>query len=216
MKTRQILSIFAILILALSQSSCDLLRSDEGFSRDITKLVPETTLNNMISMGMPVYDGKRPPDLEGTFYVSPFVLVSSNRPGDYPGREFADYKFTLYDQNNSKLEIVLDFFNGPETGAGLGSYISGSGNNFSVFAKVESYHSDGSRADVVHVLSGTLVDDGIANFYFSNFMLNNYGNPSGYWMDEGQGRVIYDSDGSSFRISSPMKTDQTIPGCAAK
>jgi hypothetical protein len=85
--------------------------------------------------------------------------------------------------------------NGPESGTGLGGFISGDGNSFSVFVKVHAFSSN-YPADVIHVLSGKISNGGISNLYFANFMLNNFGNTT-YWMGNGKGRVLYDSDNFS-------------------
>ena len=53
---------------------------------------------------------------------------------------------------------------------------------------------------MLHVISGTLASDGIKKLYFANFMLDNNGNPNGYWIQDGEGRVIIDSDAFSEEV----------------
>ncbi len=52
-------------------------------------------------------------------------------------------------------------------------------------------------AKLLQIISGTLTSEGIKDFYFLNYMIDNYGNEGGYWIENGEGRVIYDSDGIS-------------------
>ena len=166
-------------------------------SKEIKNIVPDSTLTKITDLGMPVNKGKKPTNLESIYKVYPLTLKASNIPNDYStGYVFADYKFRLYDQDNENLTIKLDYVSGSETGTGLGGFISGDGNDFSVFVNVHSV-SQGQQADVLHIISGTITEDGIKDFYFSNFMLNDYGDPSDVWMENEQGRVFYDSDGIS-------------------
>jgi hypothetical protein len=169
----------------------------DGLSQDIHNIVPDSILTKMKALGLPINEGTTPPNIEKIYLASPFVLKATNRPSDFViGYQFSDYKVQFYQQNNSKLSILLDYINGPESGTGLGGFVSGANNKFSVFAKL-SATSNGDKADLIQVISGTIVSGAIKDLYFANFMLNNYGNPHGYWIGQGQGRVIYDSDGNS-------------------
>ena len=154
--------------------------------------------------------GFNPPDFENIFFASPFALVNSNISYDYVGKTFSDYSVQFYDQDNENLTVKVSYVNGPEEGNGLGAFISGSGNKFSVFVQVNSTYN-GTNAVMLHIISGTLTSTGIQNLYFANFMLNNYGNPYGYWIEEGEGRVIKDTDGMSPIISS-LKSAKNIEG----
>ena len=177
-----------------------------GLTQDINTLVPQTTIDEMTTLGMPINSGNTPPTLgsgsTGIIYkASPFVLKSSNRTGDSPGNLYGDYYVKFYNQDNTKLALTLDYSNAGETGTGLGSFIVGTGNKFTVFAKVNST-SKGYSAVLVHVISGTLTTTGIQDLYFANFMVDNNGNLGGVWINNGEGRVLYDSDGNSPIVSS--------------
>lgn len=187
-----------------------------GLSQDIQNMIPDTILKIVTDLGMPINKGKNPPTLEGTYLASPFVLKSSNRPGDVAGRTFSDYEVKFYNQDEIDLSLTVDYINGPEQGSGLGSFVSGSGNKFSVFAQVNSTLS-GHPAKIVHIISGTLTSTGISNFYFTNVMIDNYGNPGGIWMEIGQCRIIYDTDGNSPKISSPKSgfSEASVSGSGA-
>lgn len=166
-------------------------------SKEIQNIVPDETLNVITSLGMPINKGTKPTNLENYYKVSPLTLKATNIPSDFAiGYVFSDYKFRLYDQDNSSLSIKFDYVAGSETGTGLGGFISGSGSDFSVFVKVHTIRS-GSTAEVLHIISGTITAEGIKDFYFSNFMLEDYGDPQNFFIEKEQGRVFYDSDGVS-------------------
>ncbi len=184
---------------------------DNGLTPDINQLVPEAILNEMKDLGMPINTGDNPPSIENIYHVAPFILKSSNRESDSPGSQFADLKVQYSEQNNDNLTVTVDYVNGPEEGSGLGGFIVGDNNQFTVFAEITAT-SYGETAMMVFVMSATLGEDGLDDFYFANFMVDNNDNPSGYWIENGEGRVIYDSDGFSEIVSSLNKKKQMTNG----
>lgn len=180
-----------------------------GLSKDIQNLVPDSIMTIITDLGMPINKGNNPPDLTGTYLASPFVLKSSNRSGDVAGKTFSDYEVKFYNQDDTELTLTVDYVNGPEQGSGLGSYLAGSGKKFSVFAELNSTYQ-GHPAKIVHIISGTITTTGISNLYFANVMIDNFGNPGGIWIEIGECRIIYDSDGNSPKITMP-KSGLVIP-----
>jgi hypothetical protein len=87
------------------------------------------------------------------------------------------------------------------TGTGKGAFISGSGNNFSVFMQV-TYTASGQSADMVEIFSGTMTSTGIKDLYDGLFMVDDHGDPGNLWIANGQGRIFYDSDGMSPFIAN--------------
>ena len=170
-----------------------------GFTEEINEFLPDSIINEMENLGMELNTGGNPPNVENIYEVSPFILDSSNIASDYSGMSFADLRFKLYEQDNEELTIKLDYVNGPEEGTGLGSFIVGDNNQFTLVSEVTTVaYSD--TAIVAMVFSGKMADGGIENFYYANFMIENNG--SSYFIENGQGRVIYDSDGFSEEVSS--------------
>ena len=177
-----------------------------GLSVDINNLVPQSILNEMQNLGMPVYSGYSPPTINGIYNVSPLVLYSSNIINDNsPGYQFTDLHVQFYNQDNSKLTINADYIEGDEVGTGLGSFIAGCGNNFTVFVRDNSIYQ-GYPAVTVDVYSGTIGPNGISNLYYSVFMVENYGMDS-IFISNGSGRVTYDQDGFS-EIITTLKTQK--------
>ncbi|MDX2245755.1 MAG: hypothetical protein SF052_03200 [Bacteroidia bacterium] len=186
---------------------------ENGLTKEITDLVPQYILDEMKELGMPINGGANPPIIEETYFATPFILKSSNRPGDTPGFQFLDYKVIFSSQNNDDLTIMVDYESGPESGSGIGSFIVGEGCEFSVFVEINSVYSGGTTAKFIHVISGSLVNKGIENLYLANFMINNNGNPQGVWIENGEGRVIYDQDGFSEKLGGESKWYTKLPDC---
>ena len=194
--------ISAVAFMLLFTSCEELFKKDSTneLSTEIKNIVPDATLKIITDLGMPINKGSSPTNLVNYFKVTPFVLKASNRSSDNIGSTYSDYVFYLHDQDNAKLSIKLDYKNGPESGTGLGGFISGNGNDFSVFIKVRSTNSSGTYADLIHIISGTMTSTGIKNLYFANFMLDNFGNSG--WIANEEGRIFWDSDGTSPIVTS--------------
>jgi hypothetical protein len=197
-------------LFVLGISSCGKDEEPTELSKDIQNIVPDSTLQNIVDMGMVINKGVDPPDIANEYLASPYELKATTVSNDWSiGTIFADYYFRLYDQDNDKLTIKLDYYNGGENGTGLGGFISGSGNKFSIFVVVNSEYN-GYEAKLIHIISGKITDDGIEDFYFTNYMLDNYGNLGEVWIENGEGRVFVDSDGLSpiteYEFKSTGKT----------
>jgi hypothetical protein len=205
-------------VLTLGLTSCK--KEDDELSKDIQNFVSDDVLEQIVDMGMVINKGIDPPDMEGEYLASPYELVGTTVADDYSlGTIFADYYFRLYDQDNADLTIKLDYYNGGEEGSGLGGFIAGNGKKFSVFIEVESEYS-GYEATLLHVISGTMGDDGIEDFYFTNYMLDNNDNEGGVWIENDEGRVLIDSDGDSpvteYDFKSTKSTVKSVISGASK
>ncbi|MEI7830682.1 MAG: fibronectin type III domain-containing protein [Prolixibacteraceae bacterium] len=174
-------------------------------SQDIKNIVPDNILAIISNLGMPMYTGKTPPAIENFYKLSPNALFNSNIPNDYAkGTTFYPVNFHFYNQNNTLLTIKLDYVEiGTNGGSGSGkeAFLSGSGNNFSAFMKV-NYTQSGQTCDEIQIYSGTITSTGIKDLYYALFMVDDHGDPGNLWISNGQGRVFYDSDGLGSIIQS--------------
>lgn len=193
--------VFTMIVACEEENEAIIIKVDEnGLSREINDLVPQSILDEMEKLGMPINRGANPPIVKGTFFASPYILLKSNRPGDVLGSQFADYTVSFSSQDNEALTVVVDYENGPESGNGLGSFIVGQGRRFSVFVEINAVHSGGTTAKTVQVVSGYLVNEAIEDLYLAAFMIDDNGDPQNIWIENGEGRVLYDSDGFSERL----------------
>ncbi len=172
---------------------------DNGLTREINEMVPDSILEAIDTLGMPIYRGGNPPSVEGSYLCTPFKLINSNRSGDYIGQIYADYYVKLYDQNNKDLTISMDYENGPEQGTGIGGFIVGDNGNFSVFSRL-TVVVYGDTAYILNLISGTLHNDGIKDFHLALVMLDNQGNPNGYYINNGDARIFKDDDNMADEI----------------
>jgi hypothetical protein len=174
----------------------------EGLSEDIQNIIPDDLIKTVKDLGMKIYEGNTPPSVNGTFLATPLVLKKSNIADDEIGEEYDDLIFTLKNYNSEAKTISLEADWGGEISNSVRSFISGTGNNFSVFVEVTV--TDGSAAcKSVDIYSGTLTSTGIKNFYYSFIITEDYGDPYDEWAEIGEARVFYDKDGSTPKTGTP-------------
>jgi hypothetical protein len=191
-----------ITLFALAFVSCeDEKTPDDGLSQDINDLISDENLAILEELGMPINKGTQPPALSKIYLLSPDILLNSNRDGDVISTTYADFKVKFYDQSSNKLDIKIDFKNGSSTGTGLGSFVAGSGDKFTVFSEITSTNGSYS-AKLAYVFSGTIVAGGLEDFHVSLIMLDDYGDPGGIYIEVGDARVFHDSDGFSGEIGA--------------
>ena len=171
--------------------------NDDDLTEDVHNIIPDDILEKFKELGITINGGNNPPNIEGTYFISPYILVKSNfADGFDPGYRFADMLMTFSKQDNAKLTVVCDYINGPGTGNGLGSFITGNGNKFSVYTEISGTLS-GYTFKSVEIYSGEITPSGIKGFYDAFIVTKEA--PS--TIKRGQGRLIYDSDGFSERIT---------------
>jgi hypothetical protein len=206
--------IFTITIaLGLITSGCkkdetnDLIEAN-GLSRDINDFISEDIFDILDSLGMPINTGGNPANIEGTYLISPMVLIESNRTFDDIGKTYADKTFTFFDQNNDNLTLTTALTQGGGVGEGLGSFIVGNGNNFSVFVRIKKLNQEHNDSTLTtQIFSGTITSDGITDLYNALVMLDDYGDPNDRYIAIGDARVFYDEDGFSERIEEEKSID---------
>ena len=189
-------------------------------TKRINRVIPEDILDQMDDY-IPIHDGVNPPNIEGQYLVSPMVLVHSTH-GYEPGDLFADTYVQFYNQDmkNNTLdyqdEEVSYSYN-----IGKGAFISGEGNDFSVFFNTtgtsyhEKYNVDFKMALVI---SGTKSSNGIKDLTYAFVMVDKSDDSEGYTVPIGTFRVFKDQDGLSVPTnhfkspsSAPMKRSSYNP-----
>lgn len=164
--------------------------------------IPDEILEAIEENGQVIYEGFDPPALEGKYLLSPSILQHSNFDDLYvPGHQFFDVIVEFREFNPNDLTIKVSISDGGTiTGEGFGSFVSGDGDNFTVYVKLDLEDSFGHKLLQADVYSGTLEPDGIRNFQRSLFMIDDFGDPSEMYIENGHGRLFEDGDGFSEEI----------------
>lgn len=163
----------------------------------IEKVVPNEYRKQMEKY-MTIYDGVNPPNVEGTFVMSKCVLVYTSEGSWDPGHEFVDTYMMFSNQNSKNNTIDYKEKSGVQTATGNGAYISGNGNNFTIYFNTNGKYN-GKYNDInfktALVISGTKTSKGISNAYYAFVMTEKSNDSNNEMMDEGDFRVIKDNDG---------------------
>lgn len=150
---------------------------------------------------IPIYNGVNPPNIEGTYYIDPFVTVYCEDQGNggfNPGDLMYSHTITFSNQNTKKN--TLDYYGISDSGGweeGDGAFISGSGNNFTAFFNTIG-ETEGIYTKEALVISGTKTSSGIKNLHYAFVMVEKGYDPEPTLMSEGVFRVFKDEDGMSY------------------
>ena len=185
-----------------SKATCVITIPPDGLTDDIRNLIPNEYINTLKSLGLVIHGGNNPPNIEGTYHVSPMYLVKTNSFGGIIA-ESDNMIITFFDQNGLNVKIDYDMWtaNGDMGASGLGSFIVGEGNRFTVFA--EAVRRELSyTAITVEAFSGEITAEGIKNYQWAVIMVDDNGDPTGNWIENGIGYVKRDGsvDGLAERL----------------
>lgn len=206
--------VLALLVCLLTFTACPL--DDDEKDKDngggsgtvdprLGQVIPDEYRNQMARY-IPIYDGVNPPSVEGVYVSSPEVLVYDTGSGTTEaGHVYGDYYFKFTNQNGTKNTLDYSYYGagGRDTGTGRGAYISGEGNNFTIFSAQEGV-SDGIRYKVVKVISATVTSGALKNFYEAFLMKEKSGDPKNTLMPVGAFRVTKDGDGLAETATWPV------------
>lgn len=175
---------------------------EELLTQRIEDIVPPRFLDSLKKLGLEVYTGINPPNVEGTYFVSPHVLDTSSVETDVIGRLFLDAKLELSEQNRDDFSIkfISEHILG-NADTSIATAISGSDNAFTVYGKVKATIHSYSAVFAI-ILSAVKEGGDLKELRVGLVNIDNSQGGDGVFIDEGEGRINYDSDGISEKISS--------------
>ena len=179
-------------------------KSDDGqrevdFLQERRDIIPDRLLEEMKNKGMQINEGDNPPDIQGIFQTSKFVLIYTNMRADTLGKKYDAYRYKFYEQNGVKLKADRADKDNPEdtNAAGKGAIISGSGNKFTLFLKIEGVTLKVPNKEA-HIVSGEITPEGIKNLQMG-FCMVEKNDPKGKLVPEGGIRVFNTESGLAVR-----------------
>ena len=144
-----------------------------------------------------IYDGVNPPNVEGEYVIKPCELSYDSGFNIEPGYVFADCFIKFYNQDSHKNTIDYQEKQSSSETVGEGAFISGEGNNFSIFFNTKgiSYFDDYNvYTKEALVISGTKTADGIKNLEYAFIMVDKSDDSQSFIMPVGDFRAIKDGD----------------------
>ena len=173
----------------------------DGLTEDVHNIIPDDVLEKLNELGIEINGGNNPPNIEGTYFISPLVITKTNFGENLNAQGRMNMNLSFSKQNSTDLTVVVDYTKNyldqgvSLSGTGLGSFITGEGNKFSVFYEADGT-SRGGYYKTVEVISGEISETGIRNWQRAYIMV--VANSS--TIAEGNGRLNEDSDGFSERL----------------
>jgi len=204
-KQLSILSAIVICCTLLFSASCK--KNDDNkttspstsndFSPEIKAIISQTYIDSLRNKGMKIYDGNTPPNVEGIYLVSPYILLAAYGPEDgwQPGYVINDYKYRFYDQVKNELKIdYKQQGQSTDTGAGLGCFIAGKNNTFSIFCQLKGAEGSVSYTHVA-IISGEMTATGIKNFQYGFILTEKQNDDENFVLiPVGKSRIWQDDD----------------------
>jgi hypothetical protein len=181
--------------------------------------ISNAQLRTLDDLGLPVNEGKTPPDIEGTYLCDSLELYGTNIADDFPlGTGFANMVITFYNQGYDG-SVLVSYTQGSESGSGLGAFVSGSGSDFSVYAQITGTSSGIDFEDAM-VFSGTMSAGGIQDFMYGFIMTDKGSDPYDDLIEVGDARVFeeWDSLAANYYAASkvPGAPEVQLPAGNAK
>ncbi len=178
----------------------------------ILSVVPNKYLAE-IKQHMNIYDGENPPIVEGAYCMGPSIgLVYDSYYGWGKDPDFGQnfIEFSKQDANSRTVYFREGSDSGNFAGSGTGAYISGDGNNFTVFLSTKNTEIDEGtviKYTKATIISGTLASNGIRNLRYAFIITEKTGDPDdAIVMKVGVARIVNDKDELSETVSSFVRS----------
>ncbi|QCX01638.1 hypothetical protein FGM00_16530 [Aggregatimonas sangjinii] len=209
MKTLKIIGCCLLVAFYSCDKNDDSETTDEfdGSIRSVENFFTPELVKALTDLGFELNEGNTPPNLEGTYLISPLQLNATTVETDQIGSIFSDYTATITNQNNEKLTIDFNGEGGGQIDNGFGSFISGTENKFSIYLKL-TIQIGNEPAESAYALSGTITDDGISEAQMAILMLDDKGDVEEVYIENNTGRLFTDGDG--FSPKNPSTTSKHL------
>ncbi len=159
-------------------------------------LTPEE-VETLINDGLKVYKGLDPPNIEGNYYMNSLEELNGNM-------RFINYSYKFTNQTSDlRIEAYHQSDNGTDVGEGLGAFIAGSGQTFSVYLETKSEIRDGGHTVFINsasIYSGIKTSEGIENFQFGFIITHKENDRNNRFMNVGDTRIVYEADGLAEEV----------------
>lgn len=162
---RMVVSVLLISLLSLTVA-CGDDSSGSQYERPAATqdIISDAELQRAMDEGFELYEGTNPPSLSGVYEtVSEELGYHDNEVRT--GQSICDYRWYFEQSVDTDFDysITREYTSCDGNAQGMGSYISGEGNCFSMYARTEGQF-EGCETEAANVISGCLEEDGIHDF----------------------------------------------------
>ena len=159
--------------------------------------ISEQQLDALAAMGFPINTGLMPPNVQGSFYADALVRTGGNIPNDQ-ATAFNDTALDFTGQT-AENSVMVSYAQGREMGSGLGSFVSGSGNAFTIFTQIAGT-GNGIAFKSAMLYSGTMTAEGIQGFDEAVLLTSKDPDPDAKLISVGQTRILAENDDLVDRV----------------
>lgn len=199
----------AVILTSILVSSC---KKDDNnspgpdqFPAPIANIAPQSMIDSLRARGSHIYSGTTPPIVNGIYLMSPDSCTYDNSPSNSAGNIYSDYKFRFSNQDNSAFTITLEqktYPGGLVSTAPASTYISGSGNNFSIFT-LRNQSAAGIPGQIYNIFSGTITSAGIKDLQNTLYVRSKGADPNNLLIPAGSVRVFINGGaGTAVNVST--------------
>jgi hypothetical protein len=152
----------AILVVGILASCTSGDEDTRNVPKEVKDMLSPDQQKSLEDNGMTINEGANPPIIEGVYYNgSNYCIFDST--ARYTNTYFSPYFWRFYDQVGTNIKVDYTAEAAEDTATGVGSFITGEGDLFSVFLEFSGI-SDGVSYTAVTVVSGRRVSGGIELF----------------------------------------------------
>ncbi len=161
--------------------------------------VSSEQLTELANLGIPINEGLHPPTIEGTYSAATLFRISGNVPND---------KVTTFDPMSLKFSgqtsdntVMVSYMQPKESGDGLGAFVSGNGQDFTIYTKIDGM-VNGLHFRTAVLYSGSVDAAGIHFFEMALLFTQKDLDPNHILLEVDQARVIGERDQLAARTTS--------------
>lgn len=181
---------------AQADSEYDLPENAEG-------IIDSQDIADMEAEGLTINDGQSPPDITGAYVTGSTEAVYDDDENQI-GNTFQDYRWEFEaDDDTNEVEVSNESLESNLGSEGMGAYIAGEGDCFTLFSELEGHDNNCSYIQI-QLLSGCHSSAGIEDFEFG-FIITEYLSPKedceGVVVPPGHRRIIREMDGLAERAN---------------
>jgi hypothetical protein len=212
MKTQSTFYAFLILFFFLAcaeNEDIDTPKTDDGIQERIAAVVSPQNQDIFKDLGLNINSGTNPPNIAGHYRIKNKTLQATTQSGgNQTGHVFPDAGIRFFDQVSENVKIQGVRLIGEELTAN-NAIITGSGNNFSVFAKGTA--RNGSNAAVFDIIiSGTKDGNNLRNLKIAYINTNNSSGGNTF-VPQGTAQLVTDGGSVSEAIESISEVLESGP-----
>lgn len=175
--------------------------------KDVPNPVNEFLSSNDVkeyeNVGMKIYTGNNPPQIEG-LYKSDSLVIFYDKPFENAapvGAVVSSYNHKFYDQkSDGTIKVLRQSLQGEDVGAGVGGFISGDNNCFSIFVDVND-KSNQCNTNQATIYSACKIEAGLEGLQAGFILKEQEGSKCGAVVPVGHLRIITEDDDLAERIN---------------